>query len=207
MLHTKTLAPETLDLLKNCMGLPCLQDFTLVGGTALALHYGHRLSIDLDFFGNVDLSDDQLFTAELSSIGEAKLVSKSKVMLGYFVNNVKVDIVKYQYPLIKNEIKSDGIRLAQPEDIAAMKFAAITGRGKKKDFTDLYYLLKHFSIEEMTEFYNQKYPDGNIFIVMRSLAYFEDAEEDEDPVFLEDIEWDTIKSGVRLKLNKYLNNL
>ncbi|HQN57016.1 MAG TPA: nucleotidyl transferase AbiEii/AbiGii toxin family protein, partial [Saprospiraceae bacterium] len=101
MLQTQTVEPGTLDLLKKCMELDALQPFTLVGGTALSLQYGHRMSIDLDFFGNVNFLDDKLISEQFASIGNAELVNQSSVMLGFFINEIKVDIVKYKYDFIE----------------------------------------------------------------------------------------------------------
>ncbi len=208
MLRKETVEQSTLDILKQCMKLHCLSDFVLVGGTALSLQLGHRISIDLDFFGNVKKLEEEEFSKSFKEIGNTVLANKSQVMLGYFINNLKIDVVKYKYPLIKSPLVIEGIRMARPEDIAAMKFAAITGRGKKKDFTDLYYLLEHFTFEEMFEFYNMKYADGNNMIVLRSLAYFEDADKDIDPIFIDkNISWEKIKFTIENKLNKYLNTL
>ena len=87
--------------------------------------------------------------------------------------------------------------LAGLKDIAAMKVAAIIGRGTKKDFIDLFFLLKQFSLKEILELYLQKYPDGSLFIALKSLSYFEDADADPMPVMFEDIEWTDVKSFIR----------
>ena len=205
MLHGKVLNKRALDILEKLMLLPSLNEFNLVGGTALALQYGHRKSIDLDLFGNVDSLNYDLIHEELCEIAVPELASKSKVMIGYYIDNVKIDIVRYKYPLIKPIKVVDRLRLAQPEDIAAMKLAAITGRGKKKDFYDLFFLLKHFSFEKIFSFYDKKYPDGNRFLVMRSLIYFVDAEEDDDPVLFEQLNWADIKAGIVDKYKSFLS--
>jgi hypothetical protein len=84
-----------------------------------------------------------------------------------------------------------------------MKLAAITGRGAKKDFTDLYFLLKQFSLNEMLELYDQKYADGSIFMVLKSLVYFEDAEKDEMPEMLDKVSWNQIKKTIIQKHKEY----
>lgn len=206
MLHKETVEPRTLDILKQCMKASYLSNFVLVGGTALSLQFGHRISIDLDFFGETEFLNDENFTEEFNKIGSTVLTSKSNVMLGYFVDNLKIDIVKYKYPLIRKVIEIEGIRLASPEDIGAMKLAAITGRGKKKDFVDLFYLLKVFSLKELISFYDEKFPDGNKMLVYRSIAYFEDADKDPDALLLnENITWSEMKSSLIEKTHLYLN--
>lgn len=110
------------------------------------------------------------------------------------LTGIKIDIVDYAYPWLNEAIRIiDGIQLAGLTDIAAMKLAAITGRGTKKDFIDLYFLSRRFSLSEMQSFYERKYPDGSMFMVLKSLSYFEDAEQDPSPYMLEAIDWEEIK--------------
>jgi hypothetical protein len=85
--------------------------------------------------------------------------------------------------------------ISQP-DIAAMKLNAIAGRGSRKDFIDLYFLLRSYSISEMMEFYQRKYPDGSAFLVLKSLSYFDDAEADVQPRMLANVEWRDIKNKI-----------
>ena len=89
--------------------------------------------------------------------------------------------MNYTYPWLDDVVYKDGIRLASPRDIAAMKITAIEGRGTKKDFVDIYFLLKKYSLKNLLDFYSQKYPDSSSFMAMKSLAYFEDAEEEPMP--------------------------
>ncbi len=78
-----------------------------------------------------------------------------------------------------------------------MKLNAITGRGSKKDFVDLYFLLKKFTLDEMIGFYNEKYFDGSEFLVKKSLAYFDDADKEQMPIMNTDIDWEEIKSTIQ----------
>ncbi|MBK7741835.1 MAG: nucleotidyl transferase AbiEii/AbiGii toxin family protein [Saprospiraceae bacterium] len=204
MLQTQTVEPGTLDLLKKCMELDALQPFTLVGGTALSLQYGHRMSIDLDFFGNVNFLDDKLISEQFASIGNAELVNQSSVMLGFFINEIKVDIVKYKYDFIEKPITEGIIRLAHPKDIGAMKLAAISGRGKRKDFYDLYYLLRDYSLEDLISFNKKKFPDSNEMIIIKSLGYFDDADLDQQPILMEQVSWSTVKKTISDHLQNYI---
>jgi len=74
---------------------------------------------------------------------------------------------------------------------------------KKKDFIDIYFLLKGFSLSEMLHFYKQKYADGTLFLVLKSLTYFEDAEEDEMPLMLIDIKWTEVKDFIMMQIKNY----
>ena len=202
MLQYKTIEPGTLQLLKELQALPVLQETRLVGGTALALQLGHRSSIDLDFFGSVQASSDELREA-LSARHSITIVKESKNINIYIIDGVKVDMVNYRYSWIDEPVQGDGFILAGLKDIAAMKIAAVVGRGTKKDFIDLYFLLQHFSLNEILDFYMQKYPDGSMFIAMKSLSYFEDAEADPMPVMFDDVSWEDVKVFIRQAIVSY----
>ena len=205
MLRTETIEPGTLDILIKCMKLPSLAPFILVGGTALSLQYGHRMSIDLDFFGTVDQLDSEAIKTELDSIGNKIFSSESSVMLGFYVNEVKVDIVKYKYKLIESPIIIDTIRMAHTKDIGAMKLAAVCGRGKKKDYYDLFFLLQKYSLKQLLEFNKLKFPDSNEMIILKSIGYFEDADNDADAILFEKISWNEVKRSITQHLRNYLN--
>lgn len=178
----------------------------LVGGTSLALQYGHRKSIDIDLFGILP-PDSIAISSSLNSLGEVKNLQNLKNIKSYLINGIKVDIVNYPYPWISELIEADSLRLADEKDIAAMKLAAITGRGSKKDFFDLYFLLKHYSLQELLNFYTKKYSDGSVFMVLKSLTYFDDAEEDVDPVQLIPVTWQEIKEVITGRHKEYLDAL
>ena len=203
MLYYETIHPDTLELLKKIQSLELFADTRLVGGTALALQIGHRKSIDLDFFGEMSASLEEI-TLELSEFAIAKPLSSSKSMRFLIVDGVKVDIVSYPYNWIDDPVKENGIILSGVKDISAMKLSAITNRGTKKDFIDLYFLLKMFSFNELIEFYLQKYTDAQLFTVLKSLTYFEDAEGDPLPVMIEPINWDEVKTTIVATVNRYL---
>ncbi len=202
MLHTDTIFPGTLELLNGVMKIPEFDSYLLAGGTALALQIGHRISVDLDFFGEKEI-DAEEFVDLLRSIGTVRIMSRSKNILILDINGIKVDFVNYRYPMIKVPIQEGSIRLTNLEDIGAMKLAAITGRGRKRDFVDLHFLLNHFSLEALMEFYRTKYPDGSEFLVIRSLTYFADADQDEDPRMLIPVKWEAVKSSIIREVRKF----
>lgn len=192
MLYLSTVEPTTLELLKMLQQLPILCNTRLVGGTALALQLGHRKSIDLDFFGRIN-ADSQELQEALRTIGTLTILSDSKNIHIYVLNDVKIDIVNYTYSWLDDVVYNDGIRLASPKDIAAMKITAIEGRGTKKDFVDIFFLLKQYSLKNILNFYSRKYPDSSSFMAMKSLAYFEDAEDEPMPYMFVDVSWSEIK--------------
>lgn len=196
MLQLKTVSPKLLELLVKLMQHEALTPFYLVGGTALALQLGHRLSIDLDFFGNQELDELEINNILKEYVGNFQIVQKTKNILIYAADNMKIDFVNYPFPWLAEPIKEESIRLASLEDIAAMKLNAISGRGSKKDFVDIYFLLKRYNLKELLVFYERKYPNGSLFLVLKSLNYFEDAEQQEMPMMLVPVDWQEIKTTI-----------
>ena len=202
MLFRETVSPETLDLLKILQSLPEFRDLRLVGGTSLALQIGHRKSVDLDFFGKISESLEEL-THIIGQFATVEPLSSSRMMRFFRVNGVKVDIVNYPYPWIGDAVEEDGIVLAGIKDIAAMKLAAITNRGTKKDFIDYYFLLQQYEFIDLLGFYLQKYPDAQLFAPLKSLTYFDDANQDPMPFMYKNVEWDEVKSHISRIVSDY----
>jgi len=196
MLHYETVDEGTLGLLKQLQSLSILSEMRLVGGTSLALQIGHRKSIDIDLFGILSADYENLMD-ELKTLGEVVPLKNSKNIHSLLINEIKVDIVNYEYNWLTNKIKTDNIHLATIEDIAAMKLNAIIGRGSKKDFIDLFFILKDYSLATLIDFYTKKYNDGSTFLVLKSLTYFEDADMEEMPFMFNNIDWKTIKDNIK----------
>ncbi len=205
MLYYKTIDSSTLDLLKRLLAIPYFSNLYLAGGTSLALQIGHRKSNDLDLFGMIE-ADEISIAQALTSLGNIQLIKRTPNIQIYIVNGVKVDIVNYPYAWIQPAYKEDQLRLAGKKDIAAMKLAAITGRGSRKDFIDIYFLLKEFDLQEMVSFYNEKYQDGSFFLVLKSLTYFDDAELEPQPYMLKKTDWERIKKTIIRSLDAFLKS-
>lgn len=196
MLQISTVTPDTLELLKHLQSMPELANTRLVGGTALAFHLGHRLSIDLDLFGAFD---QEIITETLRAeeFDDFFIFSESKVIKRYAINKIKVDIVKYdRYQWLEDAVIDDQIRIAGLKDIAGMKVAAITNRGSKKDFIDMFFLLQIFNIQEILEFYQTKYCSNSLSSAIMSLGYFADAEKQLMPKMLIPTNWEDVKNKI-----------
>ena len=204
MLHLETIDTETLELLNQLMQIKEFEQLNLVEGTSLALQFGHRKSIDLDLFGRFNFDDYQLITI-LKQFASIKILNQTTNIKTFLINHIKVDFVNYPYHWLEPNLMINGIRLAAIKDIAAMKLAAITGRGTKKDFVDIFFLLKNYTLAEMFRFYQEKFPDGSEFMVLKSLMYFEDAEKDPLPVMLKEINWNEIKTKIISETKMYLD--
>ena len=202
MLSFQTIEPHTLELLRSLMTMPLLSGTRLVGGTSLALQYGHRNSVDLDFFGSLD--DDLLaFRDSLESISHVNVIKETKTIRIYNIDGVKIDFVDYsRYPWLTDAVEEEGLRLASPKDIAAMKVNAIEGRGTRKDFIDIYFLLQHYSLNEILGFYQEKYPEHSLFRALMSLSYFDDAEKQMMPKMFASVSWDEMKAYIIKEVEK-----
>lgn len=207
MLRFETVEPATFSILKQLMEIPELHDFHLVGGTALSLLYGHRMSVDLDLFSNKPFENEFILKVLKENFGD-KFSSEDKgARFGIFcfIDDVKIDIVRHPHPIIRPEIIIDGIRMFSPEDIIAMKVQAILGRGMKKDFWDIAELLSHFSIEDFIQFHKEKYTTQNLLItVPQAITYFLDADESEDPISMKNQNWENVKEFIKKKVSNYL---
>lgn len=190
------------------MQLPELLDFSLAGGTALSLYYGHRLSVDLELFSTKDFSTrDIIPPLEKAFKGFVYRNVNNPIGLFGFIDDVKVDFVKHHYhPVIETFVSEDSIRIFSIPDIIAMKINAVLKRAAKKDFWDIAELLQHFSIEEFIGFYNKKYPTQQLLIsIPQAIIYFDDAEESEAPISLKGQTWDEVKHSIREKVRDYLS--
>lgn len=200
-LHTETVSSDLFALLQKLMKEASLKPFALAGGTALALRFGHRTSIDLDIFTcaafDVQTTAEMLKSSYLMTEAET-----AKNTVRGIIGGIKIDIIAHRYPLLNPFEEVDGIRMFSCEDIAAMKLNAITNRGCKKDFWDYAELLKIYSRDEMLSFFARKYQNDSLWNVEKSLTYFDDAEGDPDPRDLKGRHWEEIKqivlAGTRL---------
>ena len=208
MLHDETVLPGTFTLLKDLSKLDSFQRFSLVGGTALSLRYGHRYSEDLDFFSNESF-DRQVIIDELMKIYNNRFIYQEtgfKRALFCSINDVKVDVVYYPHPLIRPLIYEDDIIFYSDEDIAAMKIQAILGRGKKKDFWDLAVLLEKYGLSNIIDWHTEKYANQMLLIsIPQTITYFDDADLSQDPICLLGLSWEDVKNKIRSAVRDYLS--
>lgn len=196
MLHLATIEPHTLGLLTSLMQKDYLRQFVLVGGTALALQIGHRRSVDLDLFSVSDFDTDALLeNLQQDFVVVPKAQTKGSLIIE--IEGIKVDFIRFKYSFVYPIHIVDEIRMLSIEDIAPMKIDAIAGRGSKKDFYDLYFLLEKFSIQQIIEWYSQKYQHSTLFHVIKSLTWYEDAEPQVLPdVLFKKVSWPQVKKRI-----------
>lgn len=183
MLHKETflIKAATFKLIQKLQAHSALEGFNLVGGTALALQLGHRNSIDIDLFTNQEYDTNSLLTILRKDFNVEVIFTAPNTLLT-FVDKVKTDFITHNYPLVNPPITEEGITYLSLQDIAAMKLNAISNSGMRlKDFIDVYFLLEHFSLHQMIEFYTIKYPNFNPLIPLRAVGYFDDIDPEIDP--------------------------
>ncbi|MEY4904056.1 MAG: hypothetical protein RLZZ292_1871, partial [Bacteroidota bacterium] len=196
MLQLRTIEPRTLELLKQLNNEPLLANNFLVGGTSLALQLGHRFSIDLYLFTHHPFNAEELLETLKRYFTVQPLTVNSTIFISV-VNGVKVDVVHFKYPFAHPILEVEGVRLADIRDVAPMKLDAVTKRGSKKDFYDMYFLLQKYTLSEILNWYNTMFGHSTSFHVLRSLTYFEDAELMENPlVFDKKITWEKVKKSI-----------
>ncbi len=206
MLHTETVDSSTLELLIKVQQKDYLKGFYLVGGTALALQMGHRKSVDIDLFSTEGFDAGQMLE-NLSADFSFQLFFSANNTLKGSIDQIQVDILAHRYPLIGQPIKLEKISMLSFEDIIAMKLNAISVSGQRvKDFIDIYYLLDHYSVEQMIGFYKKKYSQYNEVNVLKSLCWFEDVDLSDWPLLLitPNLRWGAVKKKITSATQRFL---
>lgn len=200
MLYKETVSKEMWELLQRLMKDEKLTDYVLVGGTALALSLGHRLSVDIDLFTTKDF-DSEMMLKYLQNVYGAKEEEsrlESNTVLTY-IEDIKVDIITHNYPLLNSVENTEGVRMISNEDIGAMKLHAIFQSGQRlKDFVDMYFLLEHNPLKFYLEAYERKY-GGNVFWAKHALSYFGNIRTEYDVSLVKGKEKSWTKMSERLK--------
>lgn len=198
-LYTITLPSQTAQLIAcfQKQSPSFLSSFYLSGGTALSLHLGHRESEDLDFFNQASFNPYKL-EREIIRYGTLSQTELAEGTLNTFLNSVKLQFLEYPYPLLEPTINWKGIKLSSIIDIACTKLQTISMRGSKKDFVDLYFLLKEYSLADLIAATEKKYilSDYSQTHIIKSLVYFTDANEQPMPRMHTKADWTEIKNSL-----------
>jgi hypothetical protein len=212
MLQKNSIRKSLWNLLKYLQDSNVFEDYFLVGGTALALQLGHRISDDIDLFTRNDLNKDEIFDfLKKNYNGKYQINNIQNIILQVTIEDIKVDFVKYDYNLIEDTKEEEGIRYLGKKDISAMKLMAVANRGDQaKDFIDIYYLLKEITLNDMFNYYKQKYNQKDITVIKRSLVYFDDVTDSNwSSVRLinDKLSIDKVKHDIVNEMNKYNENI
>ena len=214
MLYYNTITPLLKSSLELLMNSKEFSLFKLVGGTALSLQLGHRLSVDIDLFtdanyGSIDFKNLEKFLennfpfvdefSNITSIGKSYIIGENKS------ETIKLDVF-YTDSFINSEIVKNNIRMASLEDITAMKLEVVQNIGRKKDFWDLHELLEYFSIQTMLELHQKRYPYSHERdLIIENLTNFSLADEQFDVICLKGKYWELIKLDIEHHLQNFTN--
>ena len=176
----------------------------MAGGTALALQIGHRTSLDFDFYTEEKFDPKKLREKFDKKFKKVQEIYIAEDILGLDADGIKMSFFRYSYRLIRSYVQMEDICLASKEDIAAMKILAISQRGRRRDFIDIFFLIKEFGLREIIEFTKEKYPMFNIYVGLQGLLYFKDADEDSEKQrfkMLQKADWRGIKKYIIREVN------
>ena len=204
-MHQEVINQKTKCLLAVLEKSKAINNFYLAGGTALALQLGHRKSIDLDWFNQKSFNTIKL-KSDLVKVGKIVIKSEEKDTLNLNLSGVRLSFINYPYKLLLSLLNWQNIKIADYRDIACMKLDAVSSRGSKKDFIDLYFILQIFSLPELLRLFDRKYKeiDYNRLHILKSLTYFIDADKEPMPIMLKRINWQTIKKFFIILVKKEL---
>jgi len=206
-LHKACLPKEGWKVLQNLSGMLARYNAVLAGGTALALHLGHRISVDLDFFTDKEFNNEAI----ISDIRETRfpfhILSEGEGFLIAEVDGIKTSLFKYEYPFIEKPDVYKTVRIAGVIDIAAMKIIALSQRGTKRDFVDLFFILQDLPFHKIAEHMVMRFGRERINAVHigKSLVYFSDAESHPEPEYMKgkEINWLDVKNFFKHHMKQF----
>ena len=201
-MHLEILNKEQQDIFSKLSFTKNL-DLYLAGGTALALQIGHRTSIDFDFYTAKQFKAGQLVNIFKENLSQylLKVLRDTDDTFEIQINNVHLSCFYYPYPLLEKLVDFQEIQIASCQDIAAMKILAISQRGKRRDYIDIYYLIQKIGLSTILSLTEQKFKEFDIYHGLRGLLYFIDADKDQEIKRVEvfdKISWPQVK--------KYISN-
>ncbi len=182
-----------------------IKNFYLAGGTGLALHLGHRKSLDFDFFTKNSFKPE-IIIKKISKMGEFSLTSKDTGTLHGLFNNIRVTFLYYPYPVLFSTKEFVNVKVAGIFDIGCMKLDTISRRGSKKDFIDLYFICQEIKFDKLLDIFVKKYRDidFNMVHVLKSLCYFKEAEKQPMPEMIDNVSWTRVKKFFKKQSKKQL---
>ena len=206
-MHPEILSTEQKEIFKELTFLSD-QGFYLAGGTALALQLGHRTSVDFDFYIPKHFDSAKLATEFTQRFGEEiKINQQTEDTLKITIRNTWASFFYYPYELIRLLRDFEGIKLSSVEDIAAMKAIAVVQRGRKRDFFDIYYLVKGIGFERLIFHTLEKYPNYEVPLILKALSYFDDADKETEngriDIFDKNLTWEEVKKTIFEKVRAY----
>lgn len=207
MLYWNTISDQLKSSLYILMQAEELNEFRLVGGTALSLHLGHRMSVDIDLFTDapyrsIDFDKIEIFLRENFKYLSGDFGGNPGMGKSYLIGTdqdhlVKLDLYYAMDPFFQDAVHAEGIRMASIEEIIAMKVDVVQRIGRKKDFWDLHELLPKYNVNRMIDLHRQRFEwTHEESLILENFTNFISADDDFDPICLKDKEWTFIKEDI-----------
>jgi hypothetical protein len=205
-MHDDALSPPQRRALL-ALASAAIRGFYLAGGAALCLRLAHRVSIDLDLFTPGEFDPNQLLR-ELEAAGvPGKNARTQPSALWIDVEGVETSFMPFRYPTLKEPDVGLGLPIASLEDIAAMKIEAVSSRGARKDFVDLFFICRAdgWSLQRALAAYSARFASANPDVGHRvkALTYFEDAEREPDLLMLKPAPWDEVRAYFEREVERW----
>jgi hypothetical protein len=195
MMHPKVLSRQAWKTVQSLSKDGWLEDWTLAGGTGLALQLGHRYSEDLDLFSDGPFEPMGL-AESLANVGRVRVQQAAAGTLHLELDGLRMSFLRTETSFLFDGTRYRGLTVADPRDIAVMKVIAIGGRGSRKDFVDLFFYLRNLgTLDQVLSLVHERFEtaDFNTYHLLKSLVYFEDAEQEPMPNMILPISWDSVK--------------
>jgi predicted nucleotidyltransferase component of viral defense system len=213
MLYWNTVTDLLKDSLLKLMQAEKLKDFRLVGGTALSLILGHRMSVDIDLFtdatyGSINFNSVENYLKNNFNYLDGEFGGNPGMGKSYLIGQdstdaVKIDIYYSMDPFFQTTHFEEQVRMATVEELIAMKVDTIQRGGRKKDFWDLHKLLEQYSINKMIALHRQRFEwTHNEPLIRKNFIDFSSADYDLDPICLKNKQWEFIKEDIEDAMNK-----
>lgn len=209
MLHRETIAPELLNIARTLVSASELNSFRIVGGTAVALHIGHRTSVDIDFFSNEKTNRQTILRFLRDRFPSNEFFVTAHNILGE-INGVRIDLYDdWMMPFNRPAVVEDGLRLASMEDLAAFKLNCITERREKKDYIDLFFLFKELGSQSVLDEFKTYNPLISEKSILFALSEVKAAEGNKSPMphMLIDVSWKEIKDSMIFAAKTYVRKI
>ncbi len=202
-MFVQTLPQPSQSLLEKLGRQSWMRNFYLADGSGAALHLGHRISEDLDFFTQQDL-DTKALIQRLKRIGDFELKTEAWGTVTGTLCSVRVSFFTYDYPLVEPMRKLFGVNIAGLADIGLMKIVAIAQRGSRRDFVDLFFICQRLPLEQLLTLLPEKFVGVKYSLnhILRSLVYFADAEIEPMPNMLQPVRWSVVKRFFEAEVKK-----
>lgn len=208
--HWNVITPKMQRLFIHIGEQPFSHRFYLAGGTALSLQIGHRRSVDFDFFSAADEVDEKSRDEIIAGFSSfpAQVIESTDGNLFMIVDDIRIGFFGYGYPLVGELSICENVFLASLIDIGLMKCDAIISRGSRKDFYDLFFILKSLQLDSLFLLSEKKYPLFRDFplMVLESMTLFDNADRDVQPELLHAIPWDLVKQFFIEQAHRLSNN-